>query len=139
MDTFNSIRINQSAELTHVISKKDFNNFVQITGDINKIHTDKEFAKKTKFGKPIVHGMLTASFISTLIGTLLPGDGALWFEQHTKFLLPVFVGEKIRVCGKVKSLQKSLRIIIIDVNVFGEDDRKVIDCKAKVMVIKENE
>ena len=61
---------------------QDINKFINLTGDKNKIHYDKKYANKTYLKKPVAHGMLGASFISTLIGTKLPGDGAIWFSQN---------------------------------------------------------
>ena len=75
---FSSIEVGDYSEIIHEITQDDIDKFVDLTGDDNKLHVDSEFAKKTAFKKPVVHGMLGASFISTIIGTKLPGDGALW-------------------------------------------------------------
>ena len=101
MKKFESINIGDKAELTHKITKSDVEKFVDLTGDDNKIHVDKEYASKTTFKKPVAHGMLGASFISTIIGTKLPGDGALWFAQNIEFLQPVRIGDEITVKAEV--------------------------------------
>ena len=62
---------------------------VELSGDDNKLHINEDYSSQTSFKKPVVHGMLGASFISTIIGTKLPGDGALWFSQSIEFSLPV--------------------------------------------------
>ena len=81
MSKFADIKVGDMAELNHIITQNDIDKFVELTGDDNKLHIDKEYASKTIFKKPVAHGMLSASFISTIIGTKLPGDGALWFSQ----------------------------------------------------------
>jgi 3-oxoacyl-[acyl-carrier protein] reductase len=81
MDKFDEIEVGQVAKITHTITLEDIEKFSELTGDDNRLHMDEAFASKTEFKKPIAHGMLGASFISTIIGTKLPGDGALWFSQ----------------------------------------------------------
>ena len=98
---FEEIEIGQKAEITHRITLDDLQSFVKITGDDNQLHVNEEFASRTSFKKPVVHGMLGASFISTIIGTRIPGDGALWYEQHLEFLMPVRVGDEISIRAEV--------------------------------------
>ena len=77
MKKFESISVGDKAEIIHVITQSDINQFVELTGDDNKLHVDAEYASTTSFKKPVAHGMLGASFILTIIGTKLPGDSAL--------------------------------------------------------------
>ena len=86
---YDSINIGDKAEFKHKITISDVDKFVDLTGDDNKLHINEDYASQTSFKKPVVHGMLGASFISTIIGTKLPGDGALWFSQSIEFILPV--------------------------------------------------
>ena len=83
---YGEIKVGDKATLQHKITQNDIEKFVDLTGDDNKLHIDKDYAARTSFKKPVVHGMLGASFISTIIGTKLPGDGALWFSQTLEFL-----------------------------------------------------
>ena len=101
MKKFESIKVGDKAELVHSITQSDINQFMELTGDDNKLHIDNEYASKTSFKKPVVFGMLGASFISTVIGTKLPGDGALWCAQNLEFLLPVRVGDIITIKAEV--------------------------------------
>ena len=87
MNKFDSFKIGDKAEVIKKITTSDIDKFINLTGDDNKLHTDKEFSSKTSLKKPVAHGMLGASFISTLIGTKIPGDGALWYSQKLEFLL----------------------------------------------------
>ena len=135
-DRFEAIREGDEAELFHLITSQDVEAFVQLTGDDNPIHVDEAFAATTTFQRPIVHGMLTASFLSTMIGTKLPGHGSLWFEQRLRFLAPVRVGERIRVWAKVRHKSPGLRVVVLETCVFKEDGQKVIDGEAKVKMIE---
>ena len=69
MSRYEEIKIGDKAEIKHFITENDINKFVSLTGDDNKLHINKDYAAKTSFKKPVVHGMLSASFISTIIGT----------------------------------------------------------------------
>jgi len=135
-DRFEEIKVGDSAELFHTITAEDLDVFVKLTGDDNPLHTDDEYAASTAMKKTAVHGMLTASFISTIIGTRLPGKGALWYEQSLRFLAPVRTGEKIRVLAKVRHKSLSQRVLTIETTVFKEAGTKVIEGEAKVKVLK---
>ena len=104
IDKFEAIQIGDEAEIFHTISEKDVDSFVALTGDNNPLHVDEDFASKTTFKKRVVHGMLTASFISTMIGAKLPGTGSLLYEQQIRFLSPVRIGGIIRVWAKVTKI-----------------------------------
>ena len=110
MKDFENIQISDSAYIEHTVTEEDISGYVRLVGDDNPLHLDSEYAKNAGFDGQIVHGMLTASFISTLIGTKLPGPGALWYEASLRFLSPVCVGEKITDKGTVKSKSPALRV-----------------------------
>ena len=82
---FDAIQIGREASLRHTITEKDVQTFTELTGDTNPLHMDAGFASETQFKKRVVHGMLTASFISTVIGMQLPGPGALYLSQELNF------------------------------------------------------
>jgi 3-oxoacyl-[acyl-carrier protein] reductase len=134
-DRFDTIRLGDEAEISRVITAQDVDAFVRLTGDTNPLHTDESFAAETNFKHRVVHGMLTASFISTVIGTKLPGEGALWFEQQTRFLAPVRIGEEVRVWVKVKHKSDAQRVVVLETVVFGEGGRRVIEGEARVKVL----
>src|SRR5437867_13025635 len=81
--------------------------FIEITGDVNPLHVDEEFARKTKFGRRVLQGMLTASIFSTMVGMLLPGTGAIYRSQTLKFLLPVYLGETVTAHLIVRSADRA--------------------------------
>jgi len=93
--TIDELVIGDRAELTCSINADLVASFVTISGDHNPLHHDAEFAASTSFGVPIAPGILTAAFISAVIGTELPGPGAVYLSQSLKFLRPVMVNDTI--------------------------------------------
>ena len=94
---FEEINIGQVEKFKHLVTKEEVELFAKLTGDFNPVHMDQEYASKTNFGKRVVHGMLTSSFISTMIGMRIPGKGSLWLSQTLNFLNPTFIGDTIEV------------------------------------------
>ena len=137
MKKFESINVGDKAELTHKITRSDVEKFVDLTGDDNKLHVDKEYASKTIFKKPVAHGMLGASFISTIIGTKLPGDGALWFAQNIEFLLPVRIGDEITIKAEVIEKIERTQTIKLSTEIFNQHNQKVTTGTAKVKIIEQ--
>lgn len=88
------------------IMKEDIDKFIEISGDNNPIHTDENFAKKTIFRKPIAHGLISASLISTGL-TKLMDNGNIWLSQQLKFEKPVYVGDEITAILKVISIDSN--------------------------------
>ena len=80
--------------------------FADVSGDVNPLHLDDAYAATTRFGERIAHGMLTASFISAVLGTKLPGIGAIFVSQSTRFLAPVPIGETVEAIVEVISLDR---------------------------------
>jgi len=100
MNRFDEVELGQTNEISHTIIAEDIRKFTDLTWGDNRLHTDPNYAAKTIFKKPVAHGMLGASFISTIIGTKLPGDGALWYSQTLEFLKPVRVGDVVRITAE---------------------------------------
>ncbi|XP_070577511.1 hydroxyacyl-thioester dehydratase type 2, mitochondrial-like [Ptychodera flava] len=97
-----------TAEVSKVISESDVRAFAELTGDVNPIHTDEKYAETTRFGKCVVHGVLIQGLISAVLGTRLPGSGAILVSQEMKFPGPLFVGEEVMAKVEVKSIQKAI-------------------------------
>mgnify|MGYP006309690517 CR=1 FL=1 len=93
--TIAQIKVGDRAEFSKTISESDVYLFAGITGDFNPAHVDEEYARNTFFKTRIAHGILTAGFISTLLGTRLPGPGTIYLEQTLRFLRPVRIGDTI--------------------------------------------
>lgn len=137
MNKFEKIQIGDKAELMHIITQEDIKKFVDLTGDDNKLHVNNEYAKNTSFKKPVAHGMLGASFISTIIGTKLPGDGALWYAQNIEFLLPVRVGDELTIKAEVVKKVERTNSIELTTDIFNQNREKVTSGYAKVKIIEE--
>ena len=136
MKKYTDINIGDKETLSHTITKGDIDKFVDLTGDDNKLHVDEKYASTTPFKKPVVHGMLGASFISTIIGTKLPGDGALWFSQSLEFLLPVRLGDELTVVAEVIQKNDKENIIELKTEIFNQNRQVVTKGLAKVKVIE---
>ncbi len=134
---FEEIKVGLTAELNHVITEKDIQDFVNLTGDDNRLHTDSKYAAKTELKKPVAHGMLGASFISTIIGTKIPGDGALWFSQSLEFIAPVRVDDSIKVKVEVIKKHSKSRIIELKTDIYNQYRQKVTQGIAKVKIVEQ--
>ena len=100
-------QVGQRARLTGTFTDEDVRRFVEITGDSNPLHVDDQFAAGTRFGRRIVHGMLSASLFSTLAGMFLPGTGAIYRSQTLRFLRPVYVGDTVTAHFLVRTVDRA--------------------------------
>lgn len=89
------IVLGKEVEFSKSFSLDDVISFARISEDNNPIHTDKEYAKASIFGNPVVHGVLIVSMFSKIFGTIYPGNGAIYLSQTSKFIKPAFVGDQI--------------------------------------------
>jgi 3-hydroxybutyryl-CoA dehydratase len=101
---FEDIQIGQSASYAKTITEADILQFAGVSGDDNPVHINQEYAETTRFGGRIAHGMLTASLISTVVGTKLPGEGAVYVSQSTQFKAPVRIGDTVTAIATVSAL-----------------------------------
>ncbi|MFP4510507.1 MAG: MaoC family dehydratase [Spirochaetota bacterium] len=95
--TVNELSVGDAAYFAKTFSEADMLLFAGVTGDVNQLPINEEFARKTRYGTRIAHGMLTASFITNIIGMRLPGYGSTMTRQSVRFVKPVFVGDTIEV------------------------------------------
>ena len=119
-----------------MILESDVASFIDLTGDNNPLHVDDMFAQAQGFSGRVVHGLLAASYISTLLGTLLPGSGTVWLKQNLEFTRPVYLGDEITVEGEVKRVSRGTRALIIATRVFNQRGELVIDGSACVKMPK---
>jgi len=89
------LSVGQSAQLVRTIGEADIVAFAAVTGDTNPVHLDADYAATTSFGQRIAHGMLSAGYISAVLGTTLPGPGAIYLSQTLKFKRPVRIGDEV--------------------------------------------
>lgn len=96
------LHINDCAELTTEITESDIRAFTQLTMDHNKLHTEASFAAKHSFQRPVAQGMFSLSLLSAVMGTKLPGDGTVLMGCQSKFLTPVYPGDKLKAVIHLK-------------------------------------
>ena len=101
---FDELSVGQSAETTHVVGAGDVEAFAAVSGDVNPVHMDEAYAQTTTFGGRIAHGMLSAAYISAVLGNQLPGPGAIYLSQSLRFRRPVRIGDPVVARVTVKSL-----------------------------------
>ena len=132
--TFDEITIGQSTDYTRTITEADIEKFADVSGDHNPVHMDEDFAKTTMFKGRIAHGLLSASFISTILASKLPGPGTIYLSQELKFLRPVRISDIITVEVKVLEKNSEKKRVILSTTCKNQDGKKVIDGKAEVMI-----
>ena len=133
---FDAIKVGDTRTLTRTISEADVRRFVEMTGDDNPLHVDRAYAEATSFRDIVVHGMLGASFISTVIGTQLPGPGALWVAQSLEFLLPVRLGDTLKITCTVTAKHARDRLLELDTAIFNQTGQTVLSGSGKVKVLE---
>jgi 3-hydroxybutyryl-CoA dehydratase len=101
---FEDLSVGMSETLSKTVSSADVVGFAEITGDRNPIHLSEHFAAKTPFGTRIAHGLYTAGLISAVLGTRLPGPGAIYVSQTLNFRAPVRIGDTVKVVVEVAEL-----------------------------------
>jgi 3-hydroxybutyryl-CoA dehydratase len=101
---FEDLKVGMEASYIKTFADTDVKSFSNISGDTNPIHLNHDFASETLFKGKVIHGMLTASLISTVIGTKLPGPGCIYVEQELRFKAPVRVGDIVTAFCKVKKI-----------------------------------
>lgn len=130
---FDDLEEGMSAVFSKTVTEADLLMFAGVSGDTNPIHLDQDFASRTMFEGRIAHGMLTASLISTVLGTKLPGPGAIYVTQNLKFLAPVRIGDTVIARVVVSHLNgERRRVTLKTICLVG--DTKVLDGEAMLMV-----
>ena len=127
------LQLDQTDKIERKITEKDIDNFAKLTGDNNPVHTNLDFAKKTIFKQKVAHGFLSASLISTLIATKLPGPGSIYLSQNLKFLAPVFIDDLVIVKVTVKEIDHEKKKVKLQTECF-KNEKKIISGEAIVLV-----
>lgn len=130
---FDELTVGQSAELTHVVGAADIEAFAEVSHDTNPVHLDDAYARTTTFGGRIAHGMLGAAYISAVLGTRLPGPGAIYLSQALRFRRPVKIGDPVTAKVTVKALDEKRGHATLE-TVCQVNGKTVIDGEAVVMV-----
>ena len=127
------LKVGMTACYARTVTEADVVLFAGISGDTNPVHLNEEFAKETLFQGRIAHGMLSASFISTVLGTKLPGPGCIYLSQSLKFKAPVKIGDTVKARVTVSAIdQEKARVTFATTCHVG--DKIVLDGEAQLMV-----
>lgn len=132
---FEDLEVGQSAQTARTVEATDIEAFAAVSGDDNPLHLDEAYAKTTTFGGRIAHGMLCGAYISAILGTQLPGPGAVYVSQSIRFRRPVRIGDHVVSRVRVTALdaRKSLATLATVCEVNG---KTVVDGEAVVMVAR---
>ena len=124
------LKIGMSAGLTHTVTERDIELFGQATGDMNPVHFDEDFAKRTVFRGRVAHGALSIGYISALLGTKLPGDGSIFLSASIVFKTPVRIGDTVVTTATVREING--RAVVLDC-ACKVGDRLVLESEAHVL------
>lgn len=127
------LSVGMTAVFAKTVTDADITMFAGISGDTNPVHLDESFAEKTMFAGRIAHGMLSASFISTVFGTRLPGPGCIYLRQDLRFKAPVKVGDTVEARVTVKEIQAAKKRVVFD-TVCTVRGATVLEGEATLMV-----
>ena len=130
---FEDLAIGMSAEFRRVISEEAMRLFADLTGDTNPLHFDDDFAERSLFKGRVVHGMCTAAFISTVIGTRLPGPGCVYLSQSLRFSAPVRPGDEVVARAVVDKLIPERRRVEFETT-CSVGERTVLSGRALTLV-----
>ena len=134
--SFQDIKVGSVYEFKHKITKEEVLSFAKLSGDYSPRHVDELHAKESRFGKNIVHGMLAASFFSTLVGMYCPGKNGLYLSQTVQFKLPIYYDDDLIVKGRVTEKNETTQMITLKTEIVKED-KVAINGEAKVKVMRE--
>lgn len=109
-----TLEVGQSYTTVNVVSDSDVIKFSEVTGDVNPIHLDEEYGKKSMFGERIAHGMISASYISAIFGTKFPGPGSIYLSQSLKFKAPVMIGATVETTVKITDLNTRRKRVTLE-------------------------
>ena len=130
--TIDKLNIGDTAEFAKTVSESDIYLYAGITGDFNPAHINEDYAKNTFFKTRIAHGMLSAGFISTVIGNELPGTGSIYVKQDLRFLAPVRIGDTITARVEVIEIMDGKNRVRLKTVCVNQEGTQVLDGEAIV-------
>lgn len=129
-----SLKVGDTDSVTKTITDDDIRAFAALTGDNNPVHLDDDFAKTTRFGRRIAHGMLSAGLISAVLANKLPGTGTVYLSQSLNFVAPVYPGDTITARVTVTRVREDKPIVTLETICTNQKDEAVISGEAVVLV-----
>jgi len=135
----NDFQVGERASFTKTVTEADVTTFAGLIGDFNPLHVDAEYARKSRFGRRVAHGMLTGGLISAVLGNKLPGPGSIYLSQQIEFLAPVYIGDTITASVEITSWRPEKRIITLKTDAVNQDGTQVVTGKAVLLVDRAEE
>ena len=124
-------RFSTEREITDELIKK----FAEVSGDHNPIHLDEDFAKNTRFGRRIAHGMLSGAFISAVLGNEFKERKIVYLSQTMKFVAPVFIGDTVTASGTVTRIREDKGIVTLETLCTNQNGETLVTGEAAVMIL----
>lgn len=125
--------VGQKVVLERSFSLEEVIAYANLSGDDNPLHINEEFAKNSRFGKNIVHGMFVMGVVSKILGTMLPGNGTIYLGQDVKFKRPVFVDQKVFFEVTITEIEPERKFIYLSTNVVDEAGKCLVEGNARVL------
>jgi 3-hydroxybutyryl-CoA dehydratase len=128
------MKVGDQYQTDFIITQQMVNEFAELSGDKNPLHIDPEFAAKTPFKQPIVHGIFSVSIISKIMGTEFPGAGSIYLDQQFQFKRPVYPGKEYYAKIELVSVEEGRHRGVFSTKIFSKDGNKIaVDGQATVM------
>ena len=127
-------RVGERATARRRFGDEEVRRFAELSGDFNELHLDDAAAARSRFGRRLVHGMLTASLFTRLLGMELPGRGAIYLSQTLRFSAPVYVGDEVEAVVEVSGVDVARKRLTLSTTCRNEQGVVVVSGEALVMV-----
>lgn len=131
---FEELAVGQSAERSRTVGEADVLRYAELTGDFNPVHVDEAAAAKSRFGTRIAHGMLSAGYVSAVLGMDLPGPGAIYLSQQLRFTRPVKLGDTVTARVEVTAINVEKRRVTLATTCRNQAGETVLDGEALLLV-----
>jgi 3-hydroxybutyryl-CoA dehydratase len=127
--------VGETFSTTRIVSDELVRKFAELSGDFNPIHLDEEFARTTRFGRRIAHGMLSGAFISSVLGYEFRERKIVYLSQRMKFVAPVFIDDEITTTATVTNIRKDKPIITLETVCKNQNGETTLEGEATVMIL----
>lgn len=131
--TYEELSIGQTATYSKVVGEQDIQLFAAVSGDVNPVHLDEQYAAGTEFGERIAHGMLAGALVSAALAMELPGPGTVYLGQSLRFRLPVKIGDTVTIKLEVLEKKDRRQYVTLDCKAYNQHDKLVASGTANVM------
>lgn len=129
------LKIGDARKVTREVTDDLIRRFADLSGDCNPIHLDDEFAKGTRFGQRIAHGMLTGAFISAVLGNGFDDRTIVYLSQTMRFTAPVFVGDTVTITATISEIRADKGIVTLEIVCRNQRDETTLTGESKLMVM----